>query len=361
MPETPPVTDLRSDTITRPTPGMLEAMARAKVGDDVLGDDPTVIELQERVAAMLGHEAALFVPSGTMANLLAIRGHTRPGDEILLHAGSHIFHYETAGYAAINGCGTRPIESPDGIYPPEALPPLVRPRDTHFARTRLVHLENTHNKGGGTVWPLDAFGAVAGRASELGLARHLDGARLWNAAAASGHEVSAYASLVDSVSVCFSKGLGAPVGSALAGSRDFIRDADRGRKMLGGTMRQSGLLAAAALHALDHHLDRLGEDHANAALLADGLAGIPGIELDRGRVQTNIVYFDTPGRDASAVCRRLDELGVRTFDTGPHTLRAVTHLDVTREQIAASIGVFARAIEETPISAQSALLSPDVR
>lgn len=337
------VIDLRSDTVTRPTPAMLEAMARARLGDDVIGDDPTVLALQERIAGMLGTEAALFVPSGTMANLLALKSQTEPGDEVILHRESHVYYYETAGFAAIAGLSLRFINSPDGRFGPEALRPLVRPCDDHFPRTRMVEIENTHNRAGGVAWSVDEVARVSQEARALGLRVHIDGARLWNACLARSASPRDYARHADTVSVCFSKGLGCPVGSALCGARATIAKAHRYRKMLGGGMRQAGGLAGAALHALDHHLGRLAEDHANARLLAERLAAIPGVRVDLASVQTNMVYFRVPG-DAAAVCRAAEGRGVLMFDTGPGTIRAVCHLDVSRAQVERAAAIIGEAL-----------------
>lgn len=344
MPSTP--IDLRSDTVTRPTPAMLEAMRTAPLGDDVLGDDPTVNLLQERVAALFGKEAACFVPSGTMANLSAVKAQTDHGDEVLMHAQSHVYYYETGGFAAIGGCSIRPIDSPDGLFEPGALAPLIRPRENHFARSRLLVIENTHNKGGGTVWPLDQFEAVCREARRLNLRIHLDGARIWNACAASGASPADYARHVDTISCCFSKGLGCPVGSAVVGDRETIGRVLRLRKMFGGAMRQSGMLAAAALHALDHHRARLVEDHANARRLAALLAQVPGLRVNVDRVHTNMVFFDVDPSLGTAAdfAARLDRAGVRMFDTGPTQIRAVTHLDVSASQIEQAGALIAKIV-----------------
>ncbi|HZT81959.1 MAG TPA: GntG family PLP-dependent aldolase, partial [Gemmataceae bacterium] len=257
------VIDLRSDTVTRPTPGMRAAMAAAEVGDDVFDEDPTVNRLQERVAALLGKEAALFVPSGTMSNQVCVRTHTQPGDELLCDVNCHIYNYEAGGPAVLSGVTCRCVEGDCGILDVSQLDGLVRPDNEHFVRTRLVCLENTHNRGGGKVYPLEKVQAISAWARRAGLATHLDGARLWNAVVATGVPAQEWARHFDSVSVCFSKGLGAPVGSALAGPRDFVAKARRTRKLFGGGMRQAGVLAAAALYALDHHVERLAEDHRN--------------------------------------------------------------------------------------------------
>ncbi len=329
--------DLRSDTVTRPTAAMHDAMRSAPLGDDVLGDEPTVLALQEKLATMLAKEAALFVPSGTMANLLACRCHCEPGDEIIIHEGGHIINYETSAFAAIAGCSARSIPSADGRFEPDDIAKHIRARNCHFARSRMLVVENTSNTGGGTVWPLDQAHRVCETAREHGLARHLDGARLWNAYIATGTSPADYAQPFDTVSTCFSKGLGAPVGSALAGPKDLIERAHRYRKMLGGAMRQSGLLAAAAIHALDHHLDRLAKDHANARTLAKAIAETPGLTIDLDRVETNIVYFNVESGDAPALQAKLEQHAVRILALGPTTMRAVTHLDADQTGIARAI------------------------
>ncbi len=326
-----PTLDLRSDTVTRPTAAMREAMMSAPLGDDVLGDEPTVQRLEERVAKLLGMEAALFTPSGTMANQLAIRCHCEAGDEIIAHGESHIIHYETAAPAAIAGCMVRPVSGPRGLFDAHAVHAAVRHADIHSPRSRLVVTENTHNRGGGSVWPLTQFEGVAAAARHHGLAVHVDGARLWNACIAAGYSAGAFAGSADTVSVCFSKGLGAPVGSALAGPRALIERARRFRKMLGGGMRQSGLLAAAAIYALDHHVERLRDDHAAARALAAALARIDGVTVDPApdAVETNMVFFTVAPRlgDARAFCDRLGAEGVRMIPMGPSRVRAVLHLD----------------------------------
>ena len=329
------VIDLRSDTVTRPTPGMRRAIAEAEVGDDVFADDPTATRLEARTAELLGHEAALFVPSGTMGNQLAIRCHTRPGDEVLLEADAHIWNYEGGAAAALSGVQLRPVPGRAGVLGPEDLAPIIRPDDPHHPRSRLVCLENTHNRAGGRIVPLAALAAVARFTRARGLALHLDGARLWNAAVATGTPLTAYGELADSVLVCFSKGLGAPIGSALAGSRDFIALARRERKKFGGGMRQVGILAAACLYALDHHLERLVEDHQHARLLAHELAAIPGVAIEPEAVETNIVLFDVAGSGlvVDHVLAALRERGVLLVPFGGTSIRAVTHLDVGRDQV----------------------------
>jgi len=342
------IIDLRSDTVTKPSVEMRRVMAAAEVGDDVLGDDPTVIRLQERVAHIMGKEAACFVPTGTMANQTAIRAHTEPGDEIIAHEGSHIIHYETGAPAALSGVMIRPIVSPRGIFDVADLEPMVRPHSSHFARSRLLVLENTHNRGGGSVWPIEQLRRVATRGRELGLRVHLDGARLWNASVKTGVKPADWAASFDTVSCCFSKGLGCPAGSAVAGDRASIERVHRFRKMFGGTMRQSGVLAAAALYALDHHIDALATDHANASRLAVGLAKVSGLGVDVADVETNMVFFDlTPSApmNAAQFCERLRAEGVLMLPTGPRRVRAVCHRDVQGSQIDIAITIIARVAE----------------
>ncbi|MFI4882902.1 MAG: threonine aldolase family protein [Phycisphaerales bacterium JB064] len=332
--------DLRSDTVTRPTEAMREAMARASVGDDVQEGDPTVRALEARVAEMLGKEAAIYVPSGTMANLLAIKTQTRPGDEIVVHDQAHIYHWETGGYAAIAGCSIRMVPGERGVFTPQTLRRAVRFEDQHCPPTTFVAIENTHNKGGGHVWPVEAIDAIAAEAKELGLRFHVDGARLWNAHIASGQPLSRLVRDANSVSVCFSKGLGAPVGSALAADAKTISLARRWRKMLGGSMRQAGVIAAGAMHALDHHVERLTEDHAHARLLAEAVSRCPGMALDPAGVETNIVFarmspdesIETQQRLADEFCRMLAERGVGVLSEGDGRVRAVFHLGIAAQQ-----------------------------
>jgi len=336
--------DLRSDTITQPDDAMREVMAHAVVGDDVLGDDPTVRELEQRTAALLGKEAAVFVPSGTMANQLAIRSLTRPGDAILLDANAHIYCYEAGAPAALAGVQVSLLDGARGQFTAAQLEAALPPRDDHFAPPSLVCIENTHNRGGGSVWPLEQIESVTVAARGHGLSLHLDGARLWNASAASGVSEAEYASHFDTVSVCFSKGLGAPVGSILAGTADVIAKARFYRKQQGGAMRQVGIIAAAARHALEHNRSRLADDHANGRALANGLAKLPGLEVDAAGVETNMVFIGTGDRDAGALAKRLEELGVRLLDTGPHTLRAVTNLTVSAEEVGQALTAFEQAL-----------------
>lgn len=335
--------DMRSDTVTRPTPAMRRAMAEAEVGDDVLGDDPTVIRLQERVAELMGKEAAVFVPSGTMANQAAIRAHCEPGDEVICHENGHIIHYESGSPAALSGVMVRGLSGRHGLFTAADVEGAVRPRSHHFAWSKLVIVENTNNRGGGTIWPLAQAESVTAKAREHGLRCHLDGARIWNASVATGIPTATWARTFDTVSCCFSKGLGAPVGSAVAGDRASIARAHRFRKMFGGTMRQSGILAAAALHALDHHVQRLAEDHAAARKLADGIANIGGLTVDMDAVQTNMAFFDVEPRlgTAAQFCDRLAASGLWMLPAGPQRVRAVCHLDVSPADVDRAIAIIA--------------------
>jgi threonine aldolase len=328
------VIDMRSDTVTRPTPGMRAAMAAAEVGDDVFGEDPTVIHLQEKVAALLGKEAALFVPSGTMSNQTCIRAHTQPGDELICEATAHVYNAEAGGPAALSGVTCRTIEGEYGILDVSQLEGKIRPANEHYVRTRLVCLENTHNRGGGRVYPLEKIQAISAWAQANGLVTHLDGARLWNAVVATGIPAQDWARNFDSVSVCFSKGLGAPVGSALAGSREFVARARRIRKLFGGGMRQAGVIAAAALYALENHVERLAEDHANARVVAQAIADTPGLRLDPPEVETNLIWFEADPEMGTAkkVAAALKERGLLIQAPGPHAMRACAHLDVSAAQ-----------------------------
>ncbi|MFQ3611041.1 MAG: GntG family PLP-dependent aldolase [Fimbriimonadales bacterium] len=319
--------DLRSDTLTLPTPEMRRAMAEAELGDDVYGEDPTVNRLQERVADLLGHEAGLFCPSGTMANEIAIKVWTQPMDAILVDAESHILHYELAGPAVLSGVmmDTYPINA--GKVNPDTIAPLVRVADDHTPGTRLLCLENTHNRCGGTILPIEAMTAFRAIADTHGLHIHLDGARLWNACVALGVPPTAWTRQVDSAMVAFSKGLCCPAGSVLVGSREFIREAHRVRKLLGGGMRQVGVLAAPCLVALDTMIERLAEDHARARRLAEAIAELPGFAVNLDTVQTNMVYVHTE-RPAPEVERALGEQGVLCLALDRHRLRLVTHKDV---------------------------------
>ena len=338
--------DLRSDTVTRPTEAMRRAMAEAEVGDDVYREDPTVTRLQERVAALLGKEAALYVPSGVMANQLAVQTHTRPGDEVLIHEDGHILNYEGGSAAALAGVQLHPLPGEHGLLDPDTVWAAVRPRGEHFAPSRLLALENTHNRAGGTVWPAARLEAVAAVARKEGLGIHLDGARLWNASVACGLALDVLAAAADSVSVCFSKGLGAPVGSALAGSADYIEEARRHRKRYGGAMRQAGIIAAGALYAVEHHRQRLAEDHAHAAHLGSRLAEVPGVTVTHP-VETNIVIIEVAGIGLTAE-RAVAALAREGVLSGPADLtrvRFVTHQDVSQEQVRWAAGTAVRVLE----------------
>jgi threonine aldolase len=325
--------DLRSDTVTRPGAAMREAMARAEVGDDVYGEDPTVNRLQEVVAARLGKEAALFVPSGTMANQLALRALTEPGDAAIAPRDAHVYLYESGGAAAFSGVQFTLIGA-DGVFTPDELAAAVYPPDDHFARTRVVCVENTHNRSGGRVFPFEHLRAVSEAARERGLRLHLDGARIWNAEVATGVSAARWAEPFDTVACCLSKGLGAPVGSLIAGSRELVTRAHRFRKMVGGGMRQAGILAAAGLFALEHHVKRLADDHANARRLAQGVAALRGVTLP-ALPETNIVVFKRAG--AAKLSEQLRARGVWINPIAPDALRAVTHLDVSSADIEAAL------------------------
>ena len=340
--------DLRSDTITQPTAAMREAMASADVGDDVFGEDPTMALLEARVAEMLGKEAAVFTPSGTMANQLALRAHTEPGDEILIDGNGHIYYYEAGGPAALAGVMCRCLPGVRGIFTVGDVEAALRPDDQHFSPTKLVCVENTHNRGGGSVWPIERIREIEEVSRCNGLRLHLDGARLWNASIATGIPERDYAAHFDSVSVCFSKGLGAPIGSALCGTQEFIRRARRFRKMFGGGMRQAGIIAAGALHALEHHRTRLAEDHANAQALAVGLSQLSGLTVDPASVQTNIVLIRVGTSPAQELARKLDQAGVRVFAVGPDTLRAVTNLMVSSDGISEALKIFGETLRNFP-------------
>jgi threonine aldolase len=339
------IVDLRSDTLTQPTPAMRQAMAAAEVGDDVFGEDPTIQRLEARSAELAGKEAALFVPSGTMANLIACKLHTQPGDEVILERTSHLYRYEAGGFAAYAGVSTALVDGERGLLAPAQVDAAVRLHDVHQPRSRLLWLENTHNAGGGSCYPLDRLSAVVAAGRGHGLAVHLDGARVWNACVAQEMALPTLAAYFDSVSFCFSKGLGCPVGSVLIGSRPFIADARRVRKMLGGGMRQAGVLAAAGLHALEHHVARLADDHTNAALLADGLDGLAGVRVRRP-VETNIVLLDTSASTLQPleVVGRLVAEGVRCLPLNATTVRLVTHLDVSRDDVAHAVAVARRVL-----------------
>jgi threonine aldolase len=323
--------DLRSDTVTKPSAEMRNAMAMAEVGDDVYGEDPTVNRLEKRVAELLHKEAALFVPSGVMSNQLALKCHTQPGDEVIVEEESHIFNFETAAAAFLSNIQLRTVKGEHGVLRADQLPDAVRSSVYYNPVTRLICVENTHNKAGGTIYPLETIRQIHSFAREKKIALHLDGARLWNASVASDVAPHEYANYFDSVSVCFSKGLGAPVGSALVGMTEFIQRARKYRKIFGGGMRQAGILAAGALYALDHNIQRLTEDHQKAKMLAEALSVIKGLVIHPDTVQTNIVVIDIVKRNENTkeILARLKANGVLLSEMSSTALRAVTHLDVS--------------------------------
>jgi threonine aldolase len=335
--------DLRSDTVTKPTPAMREAMCSADVGDDVFAEDPTVNLLQEKVAALLGTESALFMPSGCASNQIAIKSHTMAGDEIIVEQDAHIFNYETAAPAVLSSVQVKTIAGVRGALSAGQLPAAVRPSQYYMPKTRLIALENTHNRAGGTIYPIDEIKKISAFARDNGILMHLDGARLWNASVASGIAPKEYAQYFDSVSVCFSKGLGAPVGSALCGKKDFLVRARKWRKVFGGGMRQAGILAAGAIYALDHHIDRLKEDHEKARYFAESVNRSSVLDVDLDAVQTNIVLVDVAktGKTPDEVIALLKANGVLVSGGTFTTIRAVTHLDVSMEQVRAAVGVIA--------------------
>ncbi len=330
--------DLRSDTVTRPTPAMRKAMAEAEVGDDVYGEDPTVKRLEQRIAEMLGQEAALFVPTGTMANQIALRSQTKPGDEVIIGRGAHCWRHESGALAAISGVQTQVIGT-DGMFTADEVRVAFKGDDPYVSPTRVVAVENTHNMAGGTIWDRAQTAEVVRTAHELGMAAHLDGARIWNAAIATGASERELAAGFDSVSVCLSKGLGAPAGSLVAGSRALIKACHRFRKMHGGGMRQAGILAAAGAYALDHHRARLADDHANARTLAEGLAGVAGLTVPAP--QTNIVMIDVARAPAATLVALAKDRGVLLGSAGAHRIRAVTHLDVDRDAVVRAATILA--------------------
>jgi threonine aldolase len=337
------VSDFRSDTVTKPDAGMRRAMYEAEVGDDVYGEDPTVRRLEEESARVLGLEATVFVPSGTMANQAAVLAQTRPGDEAIVEAEAHILYYERAGMAALSGVQARTVAGVRGVPPLEAVAQSVRGEDLHFPTTRLLCLENTHNRAGGAVVPPEAWDALVAFARTRGVRVHLDGARIWNAAVALGVAPARLTRGADTVSACFSKGLGAPVGSVVGGSAETAARLRQVRKLLGGGMRQAGILAAAALYALEHNRDRLAEDHANARRLAEGLAQTPGLGVDVAAVETNIVLVRLGEASVDAFLEALRAEGVLATRMDDHTARFVTHLDVGPADVERALGAAARA------------------
>ena len=340
---TDPISDFRSDTVTKPTQKMRRAMAEAEVGDDVYGEDPTIRRLEERTAEVLGKEAALFVPTGSMGNQLSLHVHARSGTEVILEGKSHIFHYEMAAMAALSGLLPRPVDAPRGRMTVEQVSAWIRPEAVYYLpRTSVLALENTHNFAGGAVVPRAVIDPLLALAKEKGLKTHLDGARLWNAAAALGVSEASLAAGFDSVMTCFSKGLRAPVGSAVSGSKAFIAEARRVRKLFGGGMRQAGVIAAAALVGLEDERARLPEDHARAKKLAEGLASISGLRTDPADVETNIlmIFLEGDWGEAGAVVSRLSQQGVLVGAAGPSSIRMVTHADVGDADVERALKAF---------------------
>lgn len=331
----PPAIDLRSDTVTRPTPGMRKAIAEADVGDDMSGEDPTVNRLEAHVAELLGMEAAVYNCSGTQSNQMAVRAHCQQGDELLIEELGHIANYEAGGPAALSGVTCRTVRGRHGMLDVTDVASKVRPDNQHFCTTRLLCLENTTNQGGGRTYSLDHAERLGKWAHAQGLLMHVDGARLFNACVAQGYQIRDFAKHVDSVSICFSKGLGCPMGSILVGGKDFIHRARRARKLFGGALRQAGMMAAAAEYALQHHVGRLVEDHAHAKLFAEAIAGTVGLRIEPEDVETNLVFFEVADHlgTAAQCARKLAEHGVRINPAGPQRLRACTHLDVSREDV----------------------------
>ncbi|MCS6916590.1 MAG: low-specificity L-threonine aldolase [Chitinophagales bacterium] len=328
------MTDLRSDTVTRPTPAMLQAMMSAELGDDVFGDDPTVNALQEKTARLFGMEAGLFFPTGTMSNQVAIKTHTQPGDEVVVEASSHTYLLESGGMAFHSGCSIRPVAGNRGRLSPELIRAQVNPRNDHFPVTRLVVIENTCNRGGGSYYTLEQMQAVSEAARAEGLRMHLDGARIFNALVELNVPPAALGPLFDSISICLSKGLGCPAGTVLTGSAEFIKKAKRYRKLFGGTMRQSGVLAAAGLYALDHHVQRLKEDHERARRIGEALSRQRWVR-QVWPVETNIILFDlTQELPAAVLVNYLASQNILCVATGRHQIRMVTHLDITDDMVA---------------------------
>jgi threonine aldolase len=334
------VIDLRSDTVTRPSDGMRRAMAEADVGDDVYGEDPTVNRLEARMADRLGTEAALFVPSGTMANQICLHVLTDPGDEVLLERSAHIFNYESGAAGLLSGIQLNPVDGDGGLLTAEAVEAAVRPDAMVMPPSRVVSVENTANTPGGVAYPLGRIEAVAEAARAHDLHLHLDGARLWNAAAAREVPERRYVAPFDLAWVALSKGLGAPAGSMVAGPAPLIEEARRTRKRFGGGMRQAGILAAAGIYALDHHRPHLADDHDKARRLAEALAALPPFDVDLNRVETNILVFESPSHLATEVVDTLAEAGVQITQFGPHTLRATTHRDVSMDEIGTAVEAF---------------------
>jgi threonine aldolase len=343
-----PLIDLRSDTVTRPTPAMRRAMAEAEVGDDVYREDPTVNKLEQRAAEIMGKEAGLFVPSGTMGNTIAVKMHTEHGQEVICESRAHLLDWELSMLAWFSGCLVRPVAASDGILHWNDIEAAIRPISSHCAPSTLIEIENTHNMAGGAVYPMDVFEDICDNAHNRGIKVHLDGARIFNAACHLNRPVRELAAPADSVMFCLSKGLGAPVGSMVVGTAEAIDRARGYRKRLGGAMRQAGILAAAGLIALEEMPHRLGEDHANAKFLASELAKLPGIAIDAARVQTNIVIFDISGTGLATIqlTGALKARGVLMNGINGRQMRAVTHFDVSREQCATAVRAIADTVQQ---------------
>ncbi len=341
--------DLRSDTVTKPSPGMRQAMAEAEVGDDVFGEDPSINRLQELAAEMLGKEAALYVPSGTMANQICIKTHTQPGDEIIMEQTNHPFRSESGGVAALSGVQVHSIPGQRGVITAEQIAPLIQTGDNpHNAPTRLVSLENTHNRGGGSIYPIDVIRDIRNLTQQHNLPLHLDGARILNASVAMGVPATEITQYFDTCTLCLSKGLGAPVGSIIAASADFIKRANRYRKMFGGAMRQAGIIAAAGTYALERNVERLAEDHQNAKRLAERICHLKGLHINPDEVETNILFLELdPAEariDATALMHGMREHDVIASASNPTTMRLVTHLDVSRDQIETTAEVICKLL-----------------
>jgi threonine aldolase len=344
------IIDLRSDTVTKPTPEMRRAMFEAEVGDDVYGEDPTVNQLEAEAAALLGKEAGLFVPTGTQGNQVAVLSHTGRGEEVIMESESHVFYYERGGIAVLSGCQTRPIPGVNGVMDPEAVEAAIRGVNIHYPRTALVCVENTHNRSGGCILPPANVAAIAEVAHKHGVPVHMDGARVFNAAVAQGKPVAEVVAPVDSITFCLSKGLAAPVGSVLVGSKAFIEKARANRKLLGGGMRQAGILAAAGLVAIRSMVDRLAEDHENAKALGRGLNQIAGLTVDMATVQTNMVMFDLLDDrwNGESMAGALSKAGVLCGATGPRRVRLVTHKDVAGADVPEALDRIARVVKAGP-------------
>lgn len=334
--------DLRSDTVTKPSPGMRKAIFEAEVGDDVLGDDPTVKRLEQMVSNLLGKEEAVFVPSGTMGNQVCLRSLTLPGDEVILDINSHIYNYEVGAPSALSGLQLHPLKGEKGILSAEQITETIRPDNIHHPPTALIVIENTHNRAGGTIYPIGEIQKIHKIAQEHKIKMHLDGARLWNASVATGIPMNEYAKYFDSISVCLSKGLGAPIGSVVSGNSEFIKKARKSRKMFGGGLRQVGIIAAAGIYAIKNNVKRLAEDHRNARILAEGLSKLKGIYIDMKTVQTNMVILEIKDRtkDSLWLVEKLKEKDILTLPFGKNKMRLVTHLDVNEEDILKAIEVF---------------------